>query len=87
MFRLRASQSVRYYYSRKMSNNIENEAEAFIHSYAAHFASPDANSTERIPDVAKKIAAYFRPGVTLFSNGKILKVDVSHCTAPRIRRK
>ena len=59
-----------------MLSNIETEAKTFIESYVALFSSPDANSAERIPELAKKIGACFRPGVTLFSNGKITKIEV-----------
>lgn len=59
-----------------MPSNIEVEAGRFIRSYAAFFSDPAACSSEHVADLAKKIGVCYRPGMTMFTNGKIARFDV-----------
>jgi hypothetical protein len=55
---------------------LRKEAESFAHSYSALFASSDASSAEHIGELARKIGQYYRPGMTMFTNGKIARFEV-----------
>ena len=48
------------------------EATTFAKSYAALFSSPAASVAEQIPALTEEISKYYRPGITMFSGGKIL---------------
>ena len=63
-----------------MSTQVESQAQAFARSYAALFSSPDACSTERVADLAKKIGTFYRPGMTMFTNGQISRFEVGSRT-------
>jgi hypothetical protein len=60
-----------------MSDELIAQAKTFARSYAALFSSPAACSSEYVADLAKEIARYYRPGMTMFTNGQISRFEAS----------
>ena len=65
-----------------MSNKLLAQAETFARSYAALFSSPAACSSEDVADLAKEIGRYYRPGMTMFTNGQISRFEVVLAVPP-----
>jgi hypothetical protein len=61
-----------------MADKVNAQAEVFARSYAALFSSSAASSSEHVADLAKDIGKYYRPGMTMFTNGQISRFEVSH---------
>ena len=61
-----------------MSSNIEREAEKFAEHYAALFSDPAASSSKDVGALTKKIGECYRPGMTMFTNGKVSRFEVSY---------
>lgn len=57
------------------SSPFEDEVRAFVKSYAALFASPDASSAMNVKALASTIGKQYRPGVTFFTEGEISRFD------------
>jgi hypothetical protein len=57
-------------------DNLEKEARTFIKHYSALFSSPDACSAERVGALAAEIGKCYRPGLTMFTNGKVDRFEV-----------
>jgi len=68
-----------------MADSIKVETEVFARRYAALFSSPDCSSDEHVANIAAEVAKYYRPGLTIFTNGVISKFEVRpehiHCCA------
>ncbi len=67
-------------YARLNMAQLEKEIRTFIESYAPLFASPDACSMDRVTALCEKIGPHYRPGMTMFTNGKVSRFKV--CLPP-----
>lgn len=61
-----------------MSNPQEFKAYVrdFIQAYASLFASSDASDPERVGALAELIGRFYRPGMTMFTNGQVSRFEV-----------
>lgn len=61
--------------------DLETRARAFAHAYAALFSSPDASDPDHVVSLAERISTFYRPGLTIFTEGKIERFEVTATTA------
>ncbi|KAK5685192.1 hypothetical protein LTS10_003269 [Elasticomyces elasticus] len=58
-----------------MAPNIQTEAEAFAKSYATLFSSPACSTSDGVAGIAEDVGRRYRPGVTMFTNGRITRFE------------
>ncbi len=63
-------------------DHLVKEAEAFAQQYAKLFSSSHASSSEHVGDLVKEIGRYYRPGLTMFTNGRIQNFEVRGTRSP-----
>lgn len=60
-----------------MATSLEKEITDFIHEYASLFASPAACSSDEVSELCQRIGKCYRPGMTMFTNGKVARFEVN----------
>lgn len=60
-----------------MSPSIDVKASVFARKYAALFSSPDACNPDKVAGLAKEVSKHYRPRMTMFTNGKVERFEVS----------
>lgn len=65
-----------------MSSPFEEEITAFIHEYASLFASSAASSSSHVAELCQRIGKCYRPGLTMFTSGKVERFEVRSASLP-----